>query len=83
MYKNKKTASDKRKEKYIQKIFDDINTLFDHDEEFTTNYKGQKIFDLLMLVSERTLKHNAKFGEWEVEQYKKSFAKGKLKQGHV
>jgi len=81
MYKDKQTASDKRKEKLIKKMFDDINSLYDHDEDFASDYRAQKIFELVMLVSERTLEHRTKFGEWEVEQYKKQIAKGKLKQG--
>lgn len=77
MYKDKQTASDKRKEKHIQKIFDDINTLFDVDEDFAHNFKGQKLFSLLMLVSEKTLQHHAKFGEWEVKKYKEALERKK------
>lgn len=80
MYKDKQTASDKRKEEHIKKIFDDINTLFDVDEDFASDFKTQKIFTLLMRVSEKTLEHNAKFGEWEVQKYKELIAQKKKKQ---
>ena len=80
MYKSKETASDRRKEKHIQKIFDDINSLYDHDQEFASNFRVQKIFNLLMQVSERTLEHNAKFGEWEVERYKEALKEKQQKQ---
>lgn len=77
MYKDKQTASDKRKEKHIKKIFDDINTLFDVDEDFASDFKTQKIFTLLMLVSEKTLEHNARFGEYEVSKYKEALERKK------
>jgi len=80
MYKDKQTASDKRKEKHIKKIFDDINSLYDHDEEFASNFRAQKIFDLIMLVSEKTLEHTAKFGEYEVQKYKELIAQKNKKQ---
>ena len=33
-----------------------------------------------MRVSEKTLEHNAKFGEWEVQKYKELIAQKKKKQ---
>lgn len=74
------TPSQKRKVKYINKIFAEINSISEVDAEYSEDMKMSFINKYLMQVSEGTLKVDAMFIDTKCNQIKDALKEKKAKQ---